>query len=772
MPAARLTQVRLASRRTAPLPSVTVAMPVSIRSHLLMLVLAILAPALLGAGWLVLSTIDSERRANERTLRDTARALSVAVDNEFNQRAAVARALAQSRWLDDGSTITPAALARFRAIALHGLQDARGWVQLRTDERVLLDTRWPAGVSAPPAAAAVPALAEQSVVRSLPATESHGAHADVVEPVRREGRVLLNVVVGLPASELQQLIDAHALTDDAIGAVVDAQGLVMAQRPGGPPTAGSAPTPALAAPALAQREGLIEGRRAVAYYSTSPTGWTYVSGLDRERYDGLFSQAVQRMIIGAAVLLAIAVLGAMAVSQRVVAPVMALKSAARRMHAGLPIPYTHTGISECDEVGRALTDASLAIQASRDSLSRQVDEAVERTRQAEQRASQTQRVGALGQLTGGIAHDFNNLLGIIGNSIHLIQRHPAAKEMAGPIASTLRAVQAGSQLTQHLLRFAGRRPVRPQRIALERYLLDAQASMRSMLGQRIEISVRVAPGTAPIRVDPGELELALINLGLNARDAMPAGGELRLQARDADAAETEGLPALEPPRRWVMLSICDDGQGIASDIVGRVFEPFFTTRGPGRGSGLGLSQVHGFCVQAGGTVRLDSTQGLGTAVTLLLPSASDGPGDLAPVATAAAPGVACVRGLRVLVVEDNDELGRATAALLCSHGALVTRAAHAAAAVALLQSHAPFDVVLSDMRMPEGMDGFALAQWIARQHPALPVVLISGYHTRRDTKGLLVLTKPCPQEELLAALRDAANRACRPQPRPHEADAA
>ncbi|WP_422017947.1 ATP-binding protein [Roseateles sp.] len=738
-------------------------MLVSIRSHLLLLVLAILVPALLGVSWLVSDTIRSEQQANERTLRDSARALSMMVDHELSQRAAVARMLAQSRWLDGTGDLAPDALDGFRRMARQGLRGLAGWVELQAADGVVLDTREPDGSPRPAAAASLPPLAEQSVVGALRGADAQAAYVVVVEPVTRDGRLIFNVIVSLPASQLQHLIDTQALRGDAVGTVLDSQGTVVARHPGGLAAAGGKASADLMTLLASRREGLFEttsdaGRRSVAYFSTSPQGWTYVSGIERSRYDGLFSQTVQRVVIGAGVLLAFAGVGAIFVSRRVLRPVVALKDAARRMQAGEPVRHSTTGIAECDEVGHALADASEAIQDSRADLERQVAEAVAHTRLAEQRVSQSQRVGALGRLTGGVAHDFNNLLGIISNSVHLIQRHPAAADLQGPIASTLRAVESGSQLTQHLLRFAGRRPVRPQTVALARYLPEAQELMRSMLGRRIEIGVRVAPDTAPIRVDPGELELALINLGLNARDAMPNGGELRLQARNADAADIEGLPTLAAPQRWVMLTVSDDGIGIEPDVLERVFEPFFTTKGPGKGPGLGLSQVHGFCTQAGGAARMDSTPGLGTAVTLLLPSAA-GPKEPQPEDGQPANAAPTVAGLRALVVEDNEELGAATAALLRSHGAQVVLVTHAAAALQQLQPQAKFDVVLSDMVMPGDMDGYALAQWIALHHPALPVVLISGYHTVPATPGFRVLTKPCPQDELLAALRDAASGA-------------
>ena len=732
---------------------------VTIRSRLLLLVLSVLLPGLLGMVWLIDSTFRAEREANQRTLRDTTRALSMVIDSEIGQRAMLARVLAQSRWLDDAPELGTQQMLAFEQQARRALQGLDGWIELRSATAVLLDTRETATSAPPPAAGGGLELADLPLVQPLRLDQGPDkAYAAVVQPVVRRGRLALNLVVTMRPVELQRIIDAQALPRGWVGTVLDNRGTVVARQPGADSYIGRSATPDLRQRLTAGTEGLFEsvsldGHRTAGYYSTSAHGWTYLTAMPREQFAGLVPAAVLQVIVGSLLLLALAVAGALWVSRRIVGPVHALKTAAARMQAGQAVPYRTTGLVECDEVAVALAEAAEAIQHGRSDLERQVADAVERTRQAEQRVSQSQRVEALGRLTGGVAHDFNNLLGVISNSAHLIERHPASADLQMPLAATLRAVEVGSQLTQHLLRFAGRRPVRPQAVELGRYLPELQELMRSVLGRRIEISVKVAPDTSPVRVDPGELELALINLALNARDAMPSGGELRLGARDADADDTEGLPGA-PQRRYVLITVGDDGVGIAPDVAARVFEPFFTTKAVGKGTGLGLSQVHGFCVQAGGAARLASTPGLGTTVSLLLP-ASDGDdpaGVLGKVSAAALPGI---DGMKVLLVEDNDELGDITSALLRSHGATVQCAGHAADALRLLQAQPFIDVVLSDVVMPGDMDGLAMARLIRRHHPTVAVVLISGYNTAAANSEFTVLRKPCPQEELLAALRDA-----------------
>jgi signal transduction histidine kinase/ActR/RegA family two-component response regulator len=746
-------------------------MPVTIRFRLLLLVLSVLLPGVLGTLWLISNALQAERAAHERGLRDTARALAMVVDRELAQRAAIVRVLAQSRWLDEGAALTPEQLQRFEQQALRALQGLDGWIELRGPGRTLLDTRVARPATSPAAyPAAAPAqdndddLAGQPLV--LPLSVGAGEpYAALVQPVERQQRVVLNLLLTLRPSELQRIIDAQKLPANWVGTVLDDRGTVVARYPGGSAYIGRTATDDLRQRIERRAEGQftsvsLDGHHMVGFFSMSPQGWSYLSAMPSQQFAGALSRTAWPVVLGSLLLLAVSVGGALWVSRRIEEPVQSLKEAAARMQAGQDVQARATGIVELDEVAAALAAAATVIRHGRSDLERQVADAVARTRQAEQGVSQTQRVEALGRLTGGVAHDFNNLLGVISNSLHLIERQASTPGLEMPIAASRRAVETGSQLTQHLLRFAGRGPVRPQVLALGRWLPEALELMRSVLGRRIEIAVEVDKNTAPVRVDAGELELALVNLALNARDAMPGGGEVRVTGRNAGPEDMAGLP----PRRYVIITVSDDGVGIAPELAARAFEPFFTTKAVGQGSGLGLSQVHGFCVQAGGAARLDSTPGLGTAVSMLLPAAGDdseGRNDPQDAAAAFA-----VTGLRVLLVEDNAELAAVTAELLRSHGVSVQRADNAADALRLLALRPFFDVVLSDVVMPGDMDGLALARQIRREHPALPVVLVSGFHTAASASEFRVLSKPCPPQELLQALRDAIAAAAPPHSTP------
>jgi signal transduction histidine kinase/ActR/RegA family two-component response regulator len=748
----------------------------TIRRRLLALALALLLPAIVAALWVIWQTWTDERRALERHMRDQTRALSMLVDQELTQRAVIARVLALSRNLDTAPQLTAEQLALFEQQARRAMQGLHGWIELSTADGELLSTRLPAASAAGAAstrtgmaAAPLPKRAAIGVLETGPS--GGGLRAAVTQPVERDGRLLLNLSVMIVPQELQSIIDRQQLPDYWVASVMDSRGVIVARHPGGAAFAGRPADERLQALLRSRGEALFEsttldGRRVLAYYSTSPQGWTYLTAIPRSALAGRAPQAVLPVVLGALALLALGIAGALLAARRIAGPVCSLKGAATALQQGRPVARAPTGLAECDDVAAALADADAALRQGRDELQRQVDEAVLRTRESEQRAAQSQRIAALGQLTGGVAHDFNNLLGVISNNAHLVARRPDAEAQAQAVAAILRAVEAGSQLSRHLLRFAGRQMMRPQRIDLAAYLHGAVELLRTVLGRRIKIELTVAPDTRPIDVDAAELELALINMALNSRDAITGAGQVWLRARNA---VSDDLPAELAPGDYVLLSFGDDGCGMDEELATRAFDPFLSGKPGGQGVGLGLSQVHGFCAQSGGAARLASTPGLGTTVSLLLPaSAVSGAAGVAAgtnsVAARTQAGEAPLAGRRVLLVEDNVELGEATASLLASFGALLLRAGSAAEALQIFGQGQGIDVVLSDVMMSGATDeGLRLARELRQRRPDVPIVLISGYSKALDpAPEFTVLHKPCPPEQLLTALQQAMEPVAEP----------
>ncbi len=408
--------------------------------------------------------------------------------------------------------------------------------------------------------------------------------------------------------------------------------------------------------------------------------------------------------------------------------------------AALMVPVT-AGLTWVTLVAIRKTRREQAITAA-------LNDAVKRRAAAEKSMLESQKLETLAQLTGGVAHDFNNLLAIIASSLHVHRHlHPQLADERH-LQAMARAVQSGTRLTRQLLSFSRKQALRPETIALQAWLPGAEGLLRSTLGSRIDMDVVVLPDVLPIRVDLAELELSLINLSLNAKHAMSSGGRLRIGARN------ERLPG---ERTMVVLSVADTGVGIAADVLPRVFEPFYTTRMHEAGSGLGLSQVHGFCAQAGGFARIVSEVGKGTTVEMVLPAEAARP-RTAPPAEAQAQATGPIAG-RVLLVEDNEDVAVSTAAILESAGLEVTHLWNADTALAALQGGAPLpDLVLSDIEMPGKLSGMDLAFRLREAWPRLPVILITGYAKQLDDAlagGLRVLPKPTPALELLRELRAA-----------------
>ena len=377
----------------------------------------------------------------------------------------------------------------------------------------------------------------------------------------------------------------------------------------------------------------------------------------------------------------------------------------------------------------------------------------ERLRHAEQALRQTQRLESLGQLTGGVAHDFNNLLAVFAGGVQVLERDPSPAQRRTILDAMRRAVARGAGLTRHLLAFSRRRPVNPESIDLATHLGAMREMLAGSLSGDIHVAMRFDAGLWPVEVDAGELELAIVNLCVNARDAMPSGGTIAIDARNVVETRADGTRA-----DVVKLTIADTGTGIDPAILPRVFDPFFTTKDVGKGSGLGLAQVYGFAQQSGGRVSIDSTPGRGTVVTLLLPRSSR-----APVAEPASPEArdaspvpahASRRG-DVLLVEDDQEVAALAREMLASLGYGVIHVSNPTAALGALADGRAVDAVFSDIMMPGGTSGLELAREIRLRQPGLPVVLATGYAESaagvRDGE-FRVLMKPYSLESLAEAL--------------------
>lgn len=381
-------------------------------------------------------------------------------------------------------------------------------------------------------------------------------------------------------------------------------------------------------------------------------------------------------------------------------------------------------------------------------------EMAERAR-VEETLRQAQKIEAIGRLTGGVAHDFNNLLMVISGGLDMLDRQADPARRRRLMDGMIQAAQRGASLTRQLLAFSRRQELRPEPVDIARQI----GGMRELLDRSLRGDVHVMfdfPDTLwPVEVDPGELELVVLNLAVNARDAMPTGGTIVVRGENLPNWKDD-----EVAGDYVRLSVVDTGTGMTDDVRLRVFEPFFTTKDIGKGSGLGLAQVYGFAKQSRGSVCIDSEVGRGTAIALYLPrSEHAASGRQHHLVDLHRPRLRHRDEGRILLVEDDDEVAALVSEMLRQLGYEVTRAASAAAALGALADGRAVDLVFSDVMMPGGMNGVELAREIQKRRGDVPILLTSGYsgaavHAAKEA-GVRILSKPYRIDELAAAL-DAA----------------
>jgi signal transduction histidine kinase/ActR/RegA family two-component response regulator len=379
---------------------------------------------------------------------------------------------------------------------------------------------------------------------------------------------------------------------------------------------------------------------------------------------------------------------------------------------------------------------------------------MEERARVEETLRQAQKIEAIGQLTGGVAHDFNNLLMVISGGLDMLDRQTDPARRRRLMDGMIQAAQRGASLTKQLLAFSRRQTLRPEPVDVAAQI----GGMRELLDRSLRGDVHVEfdfpEQLWPVEVDPGELELVILNLAVNARDAMPNGGTITVRG--------ENLPDLrdnEIAGDYVRLSVIDTGIGMPPEILSRVFEPFFTTKDVGKGSGLGLAQVHGFATQSRGTVRIQSEVGRGANIQLYLPRSFSAPSSERHLIDLARVRPKKSNQGEILLVEDDDEVAALVSEMLGQLGYNVTRASSAAAALGALADGRPVDLVFSDIMMPGGMNGVELAREIRNRRSDIPILLTSGYAEASahdaQTAGIAILAKPYHIDELAAALNMA-----------------
>jgi PAS domain S-box-containing protein len=414
-------------------------------------------------------------------------------------------------------------------------------------------------------------------------------------------------------------------------------------------------------------------------------------------------------------------------------------------------------VTERKRAEAALARVNSELEARVADRTRELEAEIHRREEAQAALIQAQRMEAFGQLTGGVAHDFNNLLTIVIGNLELLSDELEAGRARGYLKRAADAAEMGSALTSRLLTFARRRRLSPQVLNLNELVLGVTELLKRSLGEPVTLTTMLTGGLWPTRADPSEIENAILNLAINARDAMPSGGTLVIDTGNVSSNEAVKT---EPKLRYgdyVRISVSDTGTGMSPEVLERAFEPFFTTKEPGRGTGLGLSTVYGFAEQSGGYASIVSEVGRGTTVNLYLPSARD---EAALVRSEDLEDVPLSENSEVvLVVEDNPAVRELTLQRIEGLGYVAVEAENGTAAIRILESGAAIDLIFSDIVMA-GMSGYELARWARAHAPNVKVLLSTGYaaeEARADqTEGqvLKTLRKPYSRAALALALRE------------------
>jgi signal transduction histidine kinase/ActR/RegA family two-component response regulator len=718
----------------------------SIRRRLFLLVLALWVPAVAGLALQAYSGYSSQKESLQEEMQQQAMALRFAIDTEIDRRLTLARALATLPSLQAGD------LATFERVARAAVKDSTERVLLLDREQQYFNTGAPAATMVPrhPGSLFVTSGMGISYVPQGPLTQAPTMAVLVPESGRTPPRY--NVGVPFPPARVQDLIQQQRLRAATVASVIDSQQRVMGRSRDPARWIGQrASYPALLEMAVRGDSGFLETRTldnvASLTYLSPPGryGWAVVFALPEQALTNAAWAIALRAVASSAALLLIGLGLAIVAARRITQPVKMLQQAAGALlDQRVPAPLS-TGLLEIDRVGEVLHHAGQRAHEWGSVLEARVREASEEARKAEASLFEARKHEAIGRLTGAIAHDFNNLLQTISMGLQVVHRAvPEGKHTKSLQAALAASGRAADQIRQ-MLAFGRTQQLRPQPVNLADLLLRSQDLTDKALGERVRLMAQLEPDLPALMADPIQLELALLNLVFNARDAMrDHGGTVRLRASVVDGSSV----GLDAPR-LLRIDVEDDGPGMDAETLSRVFEPYFTTKPVGAGTGLGLPQVQAFARQSQGDVRIASTPGTGTCVSLFLPVAATDAG-------AAEINVQHARRsdrvLRVLMVEDDVLVASVVMAALEHAGHFVILCRTADEARALLEHEQSIDVLFTDVMMPGSMTGLELVAWCKDNRAELPALVATGYSARPAEGVCKLLRKPYTIEDLLDAL--------------------
>jgi len=704
-----------------------------------------------GFGVLARSTYLHETRQATDHLRDVGRSISFVIDSELDKRAAIALTLAAARSLRD------AELQRFYEDAKRATAGTDNTVLVVDEARQILNTRQPFGTPLPVRGwIPKPALltGEPRVTNLLISKVNGNPVLTVMAPEQGVDPQRYNIGVAFPPSVIQNTLDKQIIPAGAVATVID-NGFSTVARSRDPQKwlGVRAASDTVDILSHGQNDKLFEsqtheGTPSVAFVTRSPRyGWGVVVGLPKAALNEPAIRVTIQAFLAAGILAAISLGLALYFARQIGDPVLALSDAAAELGRDrVPAPL-RTGLFEADKVGAALHDAGLRSVRATEVLESRVAEAIRQTREAQTRLLDGQKHEAIGRLTGGLAHDLNNFLQTISTGLHVLDR--LVKEDTGRrvIEASTRALDKAATLVRQMLAFGRTQPLKPQPIDLHDFVLRCEDLIGRAVGGKVRLSADIEPGLPPLMADATQFELALLNLVFNARDAMPDGGTVLIRGRVATATQASALPV----GRYLAVDVVDSGGGMDAEVLQRVFEPYFTTKAVGVGSGLGLPQVRAFAVQSGGAATISSERGVGTTVSLLLPVSSQAVEETGPTAAMSAE----FMPLRVLFVEDDLLVSSVVVPALRAAGHTVRHCLTGDAAAHALQDGGLFDVMFTDVVMPGTMSGLDLAAWCQANMPGMAAIVATGYTTQHIEAGVKVMSKPYSIDVLLMELQYA-----------------
>ena len=741
----------------------------SVQARLIVLATAAILPMLLLFTAIAYLDYRAERvRSGERQLSVT-HSMAATVERELRAATASLQALALSPRLQQDD------VAGFRRLAERFIvSEPKGsaLVLLDSGGQQLLNTAIPPGERLARRDPAVNAAltwrvfdtAQPAISDLFPPESGNELIVTADVPVMKDGHVVYDLSLVLPASRFSDILSDQTLPAGRILAVFDRLGQTVARLPSPQSMVGTQASATLLPALLTRDEGVLpsltrEGTPVLtAFAHTKPSGWTVAFAVPDSELRAPLQKSLRLALgLGLVGMLASAAV-AFVMGQRILQPIRSLtRFAADPEHADMG----RLGLRELDAVAAALRQGEQDRQAAMGELQTLNEQLEGRVRQeiasrliVQAQLAQSQRMEALGQLAGGIAHDFNNVLQAVTGGLSLIQRRAADQDAVRRLsAMAAEAAARGASITGRLLTFARRGELEAAPVPPEALLEGLRVMLAHTLGPGIIVRVQVPYGVPNLLADKPQLETALINIAVNARDAMPDGGTLTLTA-DAAPSETPPPPTLAAGA-YVHLTLTDTGTGMAPEILARASEPFFTTKDPGQGTGLGLAMARGFAEQSGGAFAITSSPGVGTTVHLWFPQAVEPTVVSAPqAAPAILPGEAS-RAMHVLMVDDDAMVREVLAGEMEAHGFEVTTAADGPSALALIDAGQVTDLLITDYAMA-GMTGLALITETRRRRPGLPALLLTGFAESRAEEALasaqdrltVLLRKPIAGEDL------------------------